>query len=149
MNACLPMIDFPSLTVRGRVFDASCGQALTAAVIMLQRFPHISARIDSNGDFVLRSKTNHTWCVALPDNCLIRFRNVDLVASTRLIVLNRSRSKRPRVGLKRHRLLRNFIPSDRPNPRLKIDVENAHLSGSLIRHRLAATRYVAQRNHRV
>ena len=30
------------------------------------------------------------------------------------------------------------MPSDKPNPRLKTDVDNARLSGSLIRHGLAA-----------
>jgi hypothetical protein len=81
LSACLPTIDFRSPIVRGRVFDASSGQPLTGAMIMLQRFPDIAARTDSNGDFVLPSKTNHTWCVALPDYCLIRLRDVDLFVS--------------------------------------------------------------------
>lgn len=81
VSACLPTVDFRSPLVRGRVFDASSGQPLTGATIMLQRFPDIAARTDSNGDFVLPPKTNDTWCVALPDYCLIRLRDVDLVVS--------------------------------------------------------------------
>ena len=34
----------------------------------------------------------------------------------------------------------SLITPHKPNPRLKIDVENARLSGSLIRHGLAAER---------
>jgi hypothetical protein len=75
-------VDFRSPVVRGRVFDASSGQPLSGATIMLERFPEIAARSDSNGDFLLPSQTNHTWCVALPDYCLIRLRDVDLVVSS-------------------------------------------------------------------
>jgi hypothetical protein len=81
-SACLPTVDFRSPLVRGRVLDASSGRPLTGATIVLQKFPDIAARSDSNGNFLLPSKTNHTWCVPLPDLCLIRLRDVDLVVSS-------------------------------------------------------------------
>ena len=81
LSACLPAVDFRSPIVRGRVLDASSGQPLPVATVSLQRFPDVNTSTDSYGDFVLPPKTNRTWCVPLPDYCLIILRDVDVVVT--------------------------------------------------------------------
>lgn len=73
MMGCLPVVDFRSPIIRGRVVDSRTGRPVPNALIMLRKYSEVAVRSSKDGDFELPAKRNVSWCVlGYPDHCFIR-----------------------------------------------------------------------------
>jgi len=70
LTGCVPVRDYESPQVTGRVLSRQTGQPIPSAEVLVSEHPEISTRTDLNGNFVLPPKIRYTWCVLIPDACL-------------------------------------------------------------------------------